>query len=146
MLPSIWRDRGSLIGPSVDDFIERFFYGWPSFETDADFTWSPRVDVNETENEITIDVELPGIDKKDVKVEVKDNVLSISGERKMEKKTENTETSRIERHYGKFERTFGLPDRVEADKVLAKYKDGILALTLPKTEKAKTKEMAVEIK
>jgi len=146
MLPSIWRNRGSLIGPSVDDFIDRFFYGWPSFEADTDITWSPRVDVNETENEITIDVELPGIDKKDVKVEVKNNVLSISGERKMEKKTENTESSRIERHYGKFERTFGLPDTVVADKVLAKYKDGILALTLPKTEKAKTKEIAVEIK
>ena len=146
MLPSIWRNRGSLIGPSVDDFIERFFYEWPSFETDTDITWSPRVDVNETENDITIDVELPGIDKKDVKVEVKNNVLSISGERKMEKKIENTESSRIERHYGKFERTFGLPDTVEAGKVSAKYKDGILALTLPKTEKAKTKEIAVEIK
>ena len=146
MLPSIWKKRDSLIGPSVDDFIERFFYGWPSFETDTDITWSPRVDVNETENEITIDVELPGIDKKDVKVEVKNNVLSISGERKTEKKTENKESSRIERHYGKFERTFGLPDTVEADKVLAKYKDGILALTLPKTEKEKTKEIAVEIK
>jgi len=146
MLPALWRNRGSIIGPSIDDFIDRFFYEWPSFERETDFTWSPRVDVNETDNEITIDVELPGIDKKDVKVEVKDNILSISGERKNEKKTENAESRRVERHYGKFERTFGLPDTVEADKVSAKYKDGVLVLTLPKTEKAKPKEIAVEIK
>ena len=146
MLPALWRNRGSLIGPSMDDFIERFFYGWPTFERETDFTWSPRVNVNETDNEITIDVELPGIDKKDVKVEVKDNILSISGERKNEKKTENAESRRVERHYGKFERTFGLPDTVEADNVSAKYKDGVLVLTLPKTEKAKPKEIAVEVK
>jgi len=146
MLPTIWRNRGSLVGPSMDDFIERFFYGWPAFERESDITWSPRVDVNETDNEIIIDVELPGIDKKDVKVEIKDNVLSISGERMKEEKTENAECYRTERHYGKFERTFGLPDTVEADKVSAKYKDGVLALTLPKTEKAKPKEIAVEVK
>lgn len=146
MLPTLWRNRGSLIGPSLDDFIGKFFYGWPVFERETDLTWSPRVDVNETDNEIIIDVELPGIDKKDVKVEVKDNILSISGERKQEKKTENAESCRVERHYGKFKRTFGLSDTVEADKVSAKYKDGVLALTLPKTEKAKPKEIAVEVK
>ena len=146
MLPALWRNRGSLVGPSLDDFIVRFFYGWPTFERETDFKWSPRVDVNETDNEITIDVELPGIDKKDVKVEVKNNVLSISGERKKEEKTENAEYSRTESHYGKFERTFGLPETVETDKVSAKYKDGMLALTLPKTEKAKPKEIAVEVK
>jgi len=146
MLPSLWRNKGSLIAPSVDDFIEKFFYGWPAFERNAELTWIPRVDVNETDKEIILDVELPGIDKKDIKVEVKDNTLSISGERKQEKKTENAESCRVERLYGKFERTFTLPDTVLTDNVSAKYKDGILTLTLHKTEKAKPKEIAVEVK
>ena len=146
MLPSLWRKKDSLIGPSMDDFIEKFLYGWPNYERNAELTWIPRVDVNETDKEIVLDVEIPGIDKKDIKVEVKDNTLSISGERNQEKKTENAESSRIECHYGKFERTFTLPDTVLTDTVSAKYKDGILILTLPKTEKAKPKEIAVEVK
>ena len=146
MLPSLWRNKGSIIAPSMDDLIEKFFYGWPALERNAEFTWIPRVDVNETDKEIVLDVELPGIDKKDIKIEVKDNTLSISGKRKQEKKTENAESCRVERHYGKFERTFALPDTVLTDNVSAKYKDGILILTLPKTEKAKPKEIAVEVK
>ena len=146
MLPSLWRNRVSLATPSLDDFIERFFHGWPTIERETDFNWSPRIDVNETDKEIIIDAELPGIDKKDIKVEVKDNVLSISGDRKQEKKSENAECCRVERHYGKFERTFGLSETVLADKVSAHYKNGVLTLTLPKTEKAIPKEIAVEVK
>ena len=146
MLPSLWRNKGSLIAPTMEDFIEKFFYGWPGIVKDAELTWVPRVDVNETDKDIILDVELPGIDKKYVKVEVKDNILSISGERNQEKKTDNAESCRIERHYGKFERTFALPDTVLTDNVSAKYKDGILILTLPKTEKAKPKEIAVQVK
>ena len=146
MLPSLWRERGSHVGPSLDDFVERIFYGWPFFERDSDLAWSPRVDVNETDKEIILEAELPGIDKIDIKVEVKDNTLSISGERKHEKKTENAGSSRIERRYGKFERTFSLTETILSENVTAKYKDGILTLNLPKTEKAKPKEIAVEVK
>jgi len=146
MLPEIWRDRGSLLGPSMDDFIEKFFYGWPSFEKGSDLAWSPRVDVHETDKEILIDVEVPGLDKKDIKVEVKNNTLSISGERKYERKEEKSECCRVERHYGKFERTFGLPDTVQNDKVAATYNNGVLTLTLPKSEKAIPKEINVEVK
>ena len=145
MLPAIWRNSGSLIGPNFDDFIERFFYGWPAFERQSDVLWTPRVDVSETDKEVLLDVEIPGIEKNDIKIEVKNNTLYISGERKHEKKTENTECSRIERHYGKFERSFGLPETVDTGKVSAKYKEGILELTLPKTEKAKPKEIKVEV-
>ena len=146
MLPQIQRKRGLLLRPSADDFIERLFYGWPSIEKDSDLTWSPRVDVQETEKEILIDVEVPGLEKKDIKVEVKDNKLTISGDRKYEKKTEEANSCRVERHYGKFERTFGLSDKVKTDKVTAAYKNGILTLTLPKTEKAKPKEVDIEVK
>ena len=146
MLPSLWRRRGALLGPSADDFVERFFYGWPTYEKDSDVTWIPRVDVNESDKEITIEAELPGIDKKDVTVEVRDNTLTISGERTSETKTEKENCCVTERHYGKFERSFSLTDTVDANNIAAKYKDGVLTLTLPKTEKAIPKEIAVEVK
>ena len=146
MLPDIWKNRGSLMAPSMDDFIEKFFYGWPSYAGNTDLTWSPRTDVNETEKEIILDVEVPGMKKGDIKVEVHDNTLTISGERKQEKKTENDETTRVERHYGKFERTFGLPETVLSEKINAAYKDGVLTITLPKTEKAIPKEIEVQVK
>jgi HSP20 family protein len=146
MLPSLWKERGGLYAPTVDDFVERFFYGWPTFAKNTDTAWIPRVDVNENDKDIVIDVELPGIDKKDVKVEVKDSTLLISGERKSER-SENKEGCCVaERHYGKFERTFTLSDAVDAAKIAAKYKDGVLTLTLPKTEKALPREIAVDVK
>jgi len=146
MLPEIWKNRGSVLAPSLDDFVERFFYGWPSFEKESDYTWSPRVDIHETDKEIHLDVELPGLDKKDIKVEVRNNTLTISGERKSEHKTEESQCCRIERHYGKFERTFGLPDTVTSDKVAAEYKNGVLTLTLPKIEKAAPKQVQIDVK
>ncbi len=146
MLPAICRNRGSMIGPNFDDFFESFFNGWPASERQSDALWTPHADVRETDKEILIDVEIPGIDKKDIKIEVKDRVLYISGERKQEIKTGDTENRRVERRYGKFERSFGLPETVNAEKVAAKYKDGVLEVTLPKTEKAKPKEIKVEIK
>ena len=146
MLPSIWRKNNSIPGYSASDFFDNFFYGWPESDRTAEFKWSPRVDIQETDKDIILDFELPGIDKKDIKVEVKDNRLTVSGERKQETKSENAENRRIERHYGKYERTFSLPDTVKTDKVAAEYKDGILSLNLPKTKKAAPKEIAVEVK
>jgi HSP20 family protein len=145
MLPEIWRNSGSLLAPTMDDFVEKFFYGWPRFEKETDISWSPRVDIHETDKEIIIDAELPGISKEDIKVELKNNTLTLSGERKQEKKSETGNSFRIERHYGKFERSFGLPETVLGDKVNAKFKDGILTLTLPKTEKAIPKEITVNV-
>ena len=146
MLPTLLRKSGSLFDPAADDIFERFFYGGPAFSGETDVTWTPRVDVTDKEKGIQLDIELPGIDKKDIKVEVKDNVLHISGERNKENKEENAEFSRIERRYGKYERTFGLPDTVDSANVGAKYKDGILTVTLNKLEKALPREIAVEVK
>jgi len=146
MLPEIWRNRGTLLGPSVDDFVERFFYGWPAFDKQTDVSWNPRVDIHETKDDIIIDAELPGIDRKDIKVEVKDGVLSISGERKQERTTEGTDCCRTERHYGRFERSFTIGDAVKTDKIDAAFKDGVLSLVLPKKEQVKPKEIAVEVK
>ena len=146
MLPAIRSKKGSLTNPSFDDIIDRFFYGWPSMERDVDTIWNPRVDVNETENEITIHAELPGIDKKDVNIEVKDSVLTLSGERKQEKKDKGTNYHRVERRYGKFERSFGLPDYVLSEKITAEYNNGVLTLTLPKAEKEEPKKLSIPVK
>jgi len=146
MLPQLWTRRGLLTGPTFDDFVERFFYGWPAFERTDDVTWAPRADIHETEKEVLIDIEIPGLSKDDIKVEVKNDVLTVSGERKLERKTDTPDGSRVERHYGRFERSFALPDTVAEDKIAAGYTDGVLTLTLPKTEKAIPKEVTVAVK
>lgn len=146
MLPEIWRHSGALKGPSFEDFVDRFFYGWPTVSNEKNGSWSPRVDVHESDKEIYLDVELPGIDKKDIKVELKDNTLTISGERFDERNVEDKHSCRVERSYGHFERSFGLPDSVKSDKVSAEYKNGVLSLTVPKAEKALPKEIQVTVK
>lgn len=146
MLPELWNRRGGLTGPTFDDFVERFFYGWPAFEKAGDVTWAPRADIHDYDKNVVIDVEIPGIPKEDIKVEVKNGLLTVTGERKQERKTETPEGSRIERHYGKFERSFILPDTVDEEKIKAGYTNGVLTLTLPKTEKAVPREVAVEVK
>jgi HSP20 family protein len=146
MLPELWSRRGTLLGPNFDDFSERFFYGWPSFERRGEVTWAPRADIHETDKEVLIDLELPGIKKEEIEVEVKNSTLTISGERKQERKTETPEGSRIERHYGTFERSFTLPDTVSEEKITAAYANGVLTLTLPKIEKVLPKEVKVEVK
>jgi len=146
MLPSIWRNHGEIPGYSAHNFFDSLFYDWPEFRGEGDFAWTPRVDIQETDKEIILDFEIPGIDKKDIKVELKDNRLTVSGERRQETKDENAEHRRIERHYGKYERTFTIPDSVKTDKVAAEYKNGMLTLSLPKSEKAIPKEIAVEVK
>ena len=146
MLPELWNRRGGLTGPTFDDFVERFFYGWPSFEKAGDVAWAPRADIHDSEKEVAIDVEIPGILKENIKVEVKNGLLTVTGERKQERKTETPEGSRIERHYGKFERSFLLPETVDEEKIVAGYTNGVLTLTLPKTEKAVPREVTVAVK
>ena len=83
--------------------------------------------------------------KDDISIEVKDNVLTLTGERKHEKETKKENYHRIERSYGKFSRSFTLPDSIKVDKVKANYKDGILEITLPKAEEAKTKTITIKV-
>lgn len=106
--------------------------------------WSPRVDIVEDEKEIIVKAELPEMKKEDVKVTVDQGVLTISGERKLEKEEKNKKYHRIESEYGSFVRSFTLPTAVLADKVSADFKDGVLKVHLPKDTKPGTK--AVEIK
>ncbi len=129
-----------------DDFdrlFESIFGGMPV--TREDF-WTPSVDIVENNGNIEVKAEIPGMKKENIKVTVRDNVLSIAGERKQEQETKEKTFHRIESYYGKFNRNIRLPSEVEADKIKATYKDGILNITLPKPESAKPKKIEVEIK
>lgn len=107
--------------------------------------WTPSVDISETEGEYQIKAEIPDVKKEDVKVTVEDGVLTIQGERKHEKEEKGKKYHRIERSYGSFVRTFSLPDVIEEEKVKAEFKDGVLNLHLPKSEKAKPKAIEVKV-
>jgi len=115
-----------------------------SFGTTGTGQWAPAVDIRETDVALLVQVELPGIDKKDVKLEVKDSVLTISGERKYEKDVKEEHAHRIERSYGRFVRSFSLPTNVDTDKVDASMNNGILEVRLPKKESAKPKAITVK--
>ena len=100
----------------------------------------------ESDDEIVLKAELPGIELKDVEVLIKDNILTLRGERKFEKEEKKENYHRIERSYGAFQRSFTLPATVEQDKVKAKMKDGILEVRLPKAKEAKSKKIEIEVK
>ena len=108
--------------------------------------WRPAVDVSETEKEYVFKAELPEVKKEDVKVTIKDGVLTLQGERKMEKEEKSAKLHRVERSYGKFVRSFTLPTDADEKKVAADYKDGILNIRITKSEKAQPKAIEVNIK
>jgi HSP20 family protein len=107
--------------------------------------WVPAVDVLEDKDSIIVRAELPGIKKEDIDLSLHEGVLSLSGERKEKGRSEDSETYRSERFYGRFHRTVTLPKPVAADKVQASYKDGLLTVTLPKTEEAKPRQIEVNL-
>jgi HSP20 family protein len=108
--------------------------------------WSPSCDIYETENEIVVKAEIPGVKKEDVKLSVRDNVLTLSGERKFEEETKKENYVRVERGYGSFTRSFTLPFYADAKKISAEFKDGLLEVKLPKSEEAKPKEVEIKVK
>jgi HSP20 family protein len=107
--------------------------------------WAPLVDITEDDKEYLIKAELPEVKKEDVKVSVQDNVISISGERKSEKEEKGKKYHRVERAYGSFYRSFTLPEDADGGIVAAEFKDGVLKVRLPKSEKAKPKSIEVKV-
>jgi HSP20 family protein len=107
--------------------------------------WTPALDVYEEKDSFVVRAELPGMKKEEIEVSFHDGSLSLSGERKSETKHEDAEVYRAERFFGRFQRTISLPATVAADKIKAAYKDGVLTVTLPKTEEAKPKQIDVSI-
>jgi HSP20 family protein len=105
----------------------------------------PAAEMEETKDAIHLKLEVPGIETKDLDVQITENAVSISGERKEETKTEENGVTKSEFHYGKFQRVIPLPARIQNTQVQAEYKDGILSLTLPKSEEEKNKVVKVNL-
>ena len=140
-----WSPFRDLMG--IQQEVNRLFDDLMTRRTEAGTegaVWVPAVDVLETGAEIKVKVEAPGVEKDDFKISVQNNVLTVRGEKKMERETSEENYHRVERVYGSFFRALDLPSGVQADKVKANYKDGVLTITLPKSEEAKPKEIAVE--
>ncbi|WP_374033619.1 Hsp20/alpha crystallin family protein [Bdellovibrio bacteriovorus] len=141
---SPWGGRRRL--PSSDlfsqfeDFINEFDRGESNALTRAGFDFSPSVDVEEKDNAYLVSADLPGMKKEDIKVELNDNILTISGERTRETKSEGHYS---ERSYGRFQRSFTLPVKVLTEKIEAHFEDGVLHLTLPKSEGARSHSIKI---
>lgn len=106
-------------------------------------SWLPAVDVSETDNEMIIRAELPGMAQEDIELNLQENVLTLKGDKKKEEKEEQENFHRVERSYGSFSRTLTLPADVKAEQIQASFKDGVLLITLPKAEEAKAKKIAI---
>jgi HSP20 family protein len=120
-----------------DDFFGEHRHGL------AEGAWLPAVDVSETENEFVVRAELPGMSHEDIDINVQNNILTLKGEKKQEKKEENESFHRLERSYGSFSRSFTLPTGVNPDDINAGFKDGVLEITMPKAEVDKAKKIAI---
>lgn len=108
--------------------------------------WMPLTDIKEDKDNYFVMLDLPGISKDDVKVSYSNGQLSVSGERKQEKETKDSKFQRVERVFGRYYRSFTLPQKVKEDKIEAEFKDGQLTITVPKAEEAKPKELGIKIK
>ncbi|MBW2606820.1 MAG: Hsp20/alpha crystallin family protein [Deltaproteobacteria bacterium] len=135
---------------ALQDRINRIFD--ESFSRTADLeddismsAWKPSVDIYETDEAIILKAELPGIKKEDVSVEVKDNILTLKGERAEEKEIKEKNYYRKERAFGTFNRAFNLQHRIQPDKIKARFKDGVLEIEIPKPEEEKPKQITVKV-
>jgi HSP20 family protein len=106
-------------------------------------SWSPAVDIYETENELVLTAEVPGIDEKDIEIRIEDNTLFVRVERKVEKETNEENYHRIERAYGTFARSFTLPHTIDQDKIQAEHESGVLKIHLPKKPETKPKNVKI---
>jgi HSP20 family protein len=129
----------------MPDKLQRFFSPFLANESVTAAEWSPLVDISETEKEYLFKVELPEVNAKDVNVTIREGVLTIEGERQAEKEETGKKFHRVERYYGKFVRTFAVPVDADDTKVGAEFKDGMLAVHLPKAEKARPKTIEVKV-
>jgi len=132
---------------TLQDQVNRLFES--SFQGRGDnsslTTWAPAVDIFETENELVLKADLPAVNEKDIDIRVENNMLTIRGERKFEQQVKEDDYLRIERTYGSFSRSFGLPNTVNTESINAGYKNGVLTVTMPKRAESKPKQVKVNV-
>lgn len=151
-VPAAYEDRNDLFSlqRDVNQLFNEFFGGFemiPSSRLSEQLaTFTPRMDISETDKEIKVTTELPGLTEKDVDITLEDNVLTIKGEKKAEVENKTAQTYRLERSYGAFHRAIPLDAKVNTEGVKAAMKNGVLTVTLPKTEPEKSQEHKIQIK
>jgi len=133
----------SLLQNQMNRLFDTALQGWSGDSTNGTTAWIPAADVYESENELLVTLDLPGIDPKMVDVRVENNVLTIRGERKLDEKQNTENFHRVERSYGPFGRAFTLSTAVDAEKIRATYEAGVLSIALPKAETAKPKRIQI---
>ena len=140
-----WSPRTELGSVASDPFFRRFLNAFDDLDMSLDQPWHPRLDLIEEKDSLVVKVELPGIDPKSVRIDLQGEVLTIQGERREEKEVEGTRYLKREHLFGSFTRTVQLPYRVQADKVKAQHHNGLLNITLPKSEEFVGRQIPVEI-
>ncbi|MFQ3234788.1 MAG: HSP20 family protein [Paraglaciecola sp.] len=138
--------------PAIDDFFNNFTQPWPLMRPNLNI-WdrqetnlSPKVDISEDDKNYILSAELPGLDVKDVNLDISDGVLTLSGEKKTEMEDKDENHHIMERSYGYFKRSFSLPASVEEDKITADFKKGVLHICMPKSVNAQQKQRKISIK
>jgi len=130
----------------MDRLWDTFLFGRPNTRGLAEEDeWQPAIDVAETESELVVNVEIPGMEPKDIDVSLSEGTLFIKGEKKPEAEEKEADYCLIERTYGTFVRSIPLPTEVQSDKIGASYKNGILSIVLPKSERAQKREIKVKV-
>jgi HSP20 family protein len=146
--PTGWFSPFERMEELFEDFHRRPFGRpwWPSLPSLFEkVELSPSVDIYEEKDNIIVKAEIPGMEKKDIEVSLTDNSITISGDKKKEKKVEKKDYYHYESSFGSFSRSFSLPSEVQTDKAKASFKGGVLKVTIPKTEEAKKKKKKVEV-
>ncbi len=126
----------------VDSLFDQFFNR--SSDGSPSAVWSPRTDMVETDDDFRLRLDVPGMTKEDITINLQDRTLTVSGDRSSERTDEGEEFVRVERAFGTFHRTFTLPDAVDADHIEATYKDGVLTITIPKTEESMRRQIEIQ--
>jgi len=129
-----------------EQFNHMFGNGLPRTGEESNLTpWAPAVDIFETENELVVNADLPGVNPEDLDIRVENNIVTIRGERKFENKVNEENYLRVERAYGSFSRSFSLANSVNSEAIKADYQNGVLTLSIPKREEAKPKQIKVNV-
>ena len=144
LIPWLGRSEVDRFRGEIDRMFDEFFTRSPFGRSLEEGDWRPAIDVSETGKEIVVHAEIPGMDPKDIDISLNGRILTIKGERKQEEEEKEKSYHRIERKYGFFSRSFELPVDVDANKVKAGYKDGVLKVSLPKTKEHSVKKIEVK--
>lgn len=139
-----WKSYGGLrpFYRDMDDWWNRFFRESPLSE--SSWEWTPTIDVSESDGKVVVKAEMPGLDAKDIDIDITGDVLTLRGEKKAEEEKKDERFYYRERHHGSFQRSFRLPTSVDSDNVDAHFKNGVLTINLPKSEESKQRKIEIK--